>query len=241
MSFMDKFKENSAKITDKLSSLSDKVSLEKLNDKTRLKVLNEQFIPMLQSYDFDLTLEDVESFNFPLNKLMMPSSLVNGFNMGKPIFEEDKSVLRDNKILQELTPILRQIDTINIHYNGRPPSKYLRMDTYMSNEKMQELGLTNQQRNYYISILFNSKKTTSDVPYMLRPYIFTKKAEHKLVFKRAIPLSLKKQAEMFFLEFYMTNPNDYKSFQEFDNHVDDLDKELREEYNYLVNSLQDES
>lgn len=237
MSFIDKFKENASKITDKLSSLSDDFSLERLNDTTRLKVLNEQFIPMLKNNGFDLTLEDVESFNFPLNKLMMPSSLTNGFNIGKPNFADNESVLKDNKILSQLTPILKQIDLINQYYDGKPPAKYLRMDTYISNEKMQELGLTNQQRNYYISILFNSKKTTTDVPYILRSYIYTKKEEHKLIFKRPIPLSLKKETEMFYLKFYMTNPKDYDKFQEFDNHVDDLEKQLMEEVNYLKTKI----
>ncbi len=228
ISFIDKFKEKTSQTIDKLNETSNNFSLEKVNNQTRSKVLNERFLPMLKNNGFNLTYDEIESMNFPLNKLIMPSGLTSGFSKGKPPFVSNENAKRDNELLLQMTPILKQIDLMYEHYEGNPPSKYLRMDTYMSNERMKELGLTNEQRNYYISILFNCKKTTDNIPVKLRPYMYTRKDEHRLVFKRGIPEFLRKEVEIFYVQFYMTNPKEYPKFREYDNYVDDLEKELME-------------
>lgn len=229
MSLFDKIKETIDTSTSKISNFN----LEQINDKTRDKILNERFIPMLKNNGFSLTYDEVESLNLPLSFLIMPTALTKAFNEDKFEIVEDSKVIRDNMILLQLTPILKKIDNINARFNGKPPAKYFRMDTYMSNETMKELGLTNQDRNYYISILFNSKKTTSDIPINLRPYIYTKKEEHRLVFKRRIPEKLRKQLELFYLKFYTLDLKDYPKFKESDNSPIDLENELLLEKEFL--------
>lgn len=231
MSIFEKFKNTINKTTNSVSNFN----LEQVNDKTRYKILTERFLPMLENNGFSLTYEDIEILQIPLSMLIMPSSLTKAFNEDKFQIVEDSIVLRDNKILSEITPILKKIDNINARYNGKPPAKYFRMDSYMSNETMQKLGLTNTERNYYISILFNSKKTTSDVPQILRPYIYTKKDEHRLIFKRRIPQILKKELELFYLKFYTIGTKDYPKFKEFNNSPDDLYIELLNEKKIFKN------
>ena len=229
MSLFDKIKETIDTSTSKMSNFN----LEQINDKARYKILNERFIPMLKNNGFSLTYEDVESLNLPLSFLIKPTTLTKAFNEDKFEIVEDSKVIRDNMILLQLTPILKKIDNINARFNGKPPAKYFRMDTYMSNETMNELGLTNQDRNYYISILFNSKKTTFDIPINLRPYIYTKRNEHRLIFKRRIPEKLRKQLELFYLKFYTINSNDYPNFKESNNSPIDLENELLLEKEFL--------
>lgn len=228
ISFIDKFKETASQTIDRLSEKSDEFSLEKVNTQTRNKILNERFLPMLKNNGFDVTYDEIEEMHFSLNKLIMPSGLTTGFTKGKPPFVSNENAKRDNELLLQMTPILKQIDLMYEHYEGKPPAKYLRMDTYMSNERMRELGLTNEQRNYYISILFNCKKTTDNIPVKLRPYMYTRREEYRLVFKRGIPEFLRKEVELFYIKFYMTNPKEYPPFRQFDNYVDDLEKELKE-------------
>lgn len=230
MSIFDKFKST-------FNNLNlDEYNLEKINNKTREKTIKERFIPMLQNNGFELTYEDVETLQLPLNMLIMPSGLTKGFNTTKLVYCSNEEALKTNKILTHLTPILRKIDNINKRYNGKPPAKYFRMDTYLSNEEMVQMGLTNEERNYYVSILFNSKKTTNDIPKNLRPYLYTKKDTHTLCVKRQIPEKLKKEVEMFFLNFYTLGTKDYPIFKEFDNSVEDLENELRNELIYLTES-----
>lgn len=227
INFLDKFKEKASVAIDKMSEKSEEFSLEKVNIQARDKVLNERFLPMLRNNGFSLTYDEIEELKFPLNKLLMPNGLTNGFTKGKPPFVSNETAKRDNELLLQMTPILKQIDLMYEHYEGNPPSKYLRMDTYMSNEKMIELGLTNEQRNYYVSILFNCKKTTDNIPMKLRPYMYCRREEYRIVFKRGIPEFLRKDVEKFYLSFYMTNPKDYPIIREFSNYTDDLEKELR--------------
>lgn len=228
MSFLDKFKEKASQTIDILSEKSEEVSLEKANTQARNKILNERFLPMLQNNGFNVTYDEIEDMHFSLNKLIMPTGLTSGLQKGKPPFITNEAAKRDNDLLLQMMPILKQIDLMYEHYEGKPPSKYLRMDTYMSNEKMQELGLTNDERNYYVKVLFNCKKTTDNIPHKLRPYMYCRKDEHRLVFKRGIPEFLRKEVELFYIQFYMTNPKDYPKFREFNNYTDDLEKELRE-------------
>lgn len=228
ISFLDTFKEKASEAINKMSQKSEEFSLEKVNTQTREKILNERFLPMLKNNGFTLTYDEIEEMKFPLNKLIMPNGLTSGFIKGKPQFISNETAKRDNELLLQMTPILKQIDLMYEHYEGKPPSKYLRMDTYMSNERMKELGLTNKQRNYYISILFNCKKTTDNIPMKLRPYMYCRKDEYRLVFKRGIPEFLRKEVEKFYIQFYMTNPKEYPPFREFSNYVDDLEKELKD-------------
>ena len=116
---------------------------------------------MLRNNGFSLTYDEIETLNIPIHLLIMPTALSKALNENKFEISDNDLALKDNNILLQLTPILKKIDNINIRFNGKPPAKYFRMDTYISDDKMKELGITNDERNYYISILFNSKKTTS--------------------------------------------------------------------------------
>lgn len=226
------------KALDTLDKINDKFSLEQLNNKSRDKLVNEKIIPMLDGAGIPLSYEEVESFAVPLNILMMPNALATAINLKGFIFANDDEVMKDNKILSSLTPILKKIDNINIRYNGHPPSQYLKMDTYMSNEEMEALGLTNEERAYYIKVLFSSKKSTSDIPPNLRPYIYTEKDKHTLVFKRRMPEELRKEFSLFFFKFYTIGTKEYPTFREYNNSPLDLEKELRCEKE-LLNSFMD--
>lgn len=227
-------------IFDKVKTTIDNMNLseynmENLNNKARNKILNENFLPMLKNNGFDLTYEEVETLQIPLGMLMMPNALTKAFNETKLDFCSNENAIKANKILTQLTPILRKIDNINERYNGKPPAKYFRMDTYISNEEMLEMGLTNDERNYYVSILFNSKTTTDDIPKNLRPYIYTKKEQHCLVLKRKIPEKFKKEAELFYLKFYTLGTKDYPKIKEFNNSIENLEDELNNEMLNLLN------
>ena len=227
-------------IFDKVKTTIDNMNLseynmENLNNKARNKILNENFLPMLKNNGFDLTYEEVETLQIPLGMLMMPNALTKSFNETKLDFCSNENAIKANKILTQLTPILRKIDNINERYNGKPPAKYFRMDTYISNEEMLEMGLTNDERNYYVSILFNSKTTTDDIPKNLRPYIYTKKEQHCLVLKRKIPEKFKKEAELFYLKFYTLGTKDYPKIKEFNNSIENLEDELNNEMLNLLN------
>lgn len=222
---------------DKIKTTTDNINLENVNNKTRMKLIS-NIISMFKNYDLNLSYEEIETLNIPLHILMMPNKLVSAFKNFNFLFVEDDLSLVDAKILLELTPILMKIDNINERYNGRPPSKYFRMTTYMSDEEMKKFNLTNDERTYYIKTLFNSKITTMDIPKNLKSYIYTDK-NFNIVFKRRMPNRLKKEFAMFFLQNYTIGLSNEKR-KEVKNTSTDLNVELLQQIDFLNQELPQE-
>lgn len=222
------------KINDKIKGFN----FDNVEEKAKENALD-KFMPILTNNNIPLTKEDIKSLNIPVQYLLMPNNLVNAINSDKEIIkiEENEKVLFETQLILRLLPILSKIENINKRYDGRPPSKYFRMDTYLSNDEMESLKLTNEDRTYYIQVLFKSKLETEDVPKILSPYIYTHQDIHKLIFKRNIPKALEKEFWSFYVKFYLTTSKNYPTKRMKNTTTDDLDISLKKEIEFLKEKI----